>query len=147
MGPVTDLISRWSSYAICAVRESISAMDDEKNPTGMSVDNSSTATVEEFGGQLMTLLSQGLQYAIKRVIALLTAGGAEKKLTPLQVELVQGTKDLIWSGKSIVTGTLQQEKGTRKGLSPDAIEEAFVKMNLNGPALAQLCEGQQHPAK
>eukprot|EP00979_Chaetoceros_neogracilis_P017012 scaffold10171_cov446-Chaetoceros_neogracile.AAC.18 len=47
------------------------------------------------------------------------------------------------SSKLIVTAILQQEKGTRKGLLLDAIEEGFVKMNLNSPALAQLCEGQQ----
>ena len=61
----------------------------------------------------------------------------------MQVELVQGIKDLTRFGKSILVACLQQEKGTRKGVLPDAIEEAFVKLNLSGPALAQLCEGQQ----
>ncbi|CAJ1917333.1 unnamed protein product [Cylindrotheca closterium] len=140
--PVTDLVSRWSSYATCAVRESVVAMDEESNPAGMTIDSATAATDEAFCGQVMTMLFQGLQYAIKRVVALLSTS-TEKKLNPLQVELLQGMKDLTSRSKSILITYLQQGKGTRKGVLPDAIEEAFVKLDLSGPALAQLCEGQQ----
>lgn len=140
--PVTDLVSRWSFFAICAVRESVVAMDEDSNPTGMTVDGVTAATDEAFCAQVMTMLFQGINYAIKRVVALLTTS-TEKKLNSLQVELLQGMKNLISRSKSILITYLQQGKGTRKGVLPDAIEEAFVKLNLSGPALAQLCVGQQ----
>jgi len=139
---VSDLVPRWSSYAICAIRESVVAMDEENNPAGMTVDSTAAASDEEFCGKVMTMLSHGLQYAIKRAVVLLSTS-AEKKLNPLQVELVQGIKDLTRSSKAILVAFLQQEKGTRKGVLPDAIEEAFVKLNLSGPSLAQLCESPQ----
>mmetsp|Transcript_5691 Transcript_5691/g.13402 ORF Transcript_5691/g.13402 Transcript_5691/m.13402 type:complete len:996 (+) Transcript_5691:185-3172(+) len=140
--PVTDVVSRWSRYATSAVRERVVAMDEESNPAGMTIDSATAATDEAFCGQVMTMLFQGLQYAIKRVVALLSTS-TEKKLNPLQVELLQGMKDLTSGSKSILITYLQQGKGTRKGVLPDDIEKAFVQLNLSGPALAQLCEGQQ----
>ena len=93
-------------------------------------------------------LSKALPYAVQRVCTLLSADGkAEKRLNPMQVDIVEGIKVFVSRSKALAVSALRRSLGAEKVLSNIDVEEIFGKFNLSGTALAQACSGQEsHPA-
>jgi hypothetical protein len=141
----TDLVSRWATYATSSIRESLVAFEAEGSGNGgMTIDRGNAESDEEFCSKVTTHLSQALHYSVKRVASLLTAGASgEKRLNPLQVELLEGMKVFAHISKAIVASVLEEQAGVRKALLPDEVQEIFAKVNLSGSALSQLCAGQE----
>eukprot|EP00980_Cylindrotheca_fusiformis_P009367 scaffold2047_cov129-Cylindrotheca_fusiformis.AAC.46 len=143
--PETELVSRWYIYATNSIRESIVTMEGDQNGNGgMTIDRGSAESDEEFLNTVATHLKEALHYAAKRVAILLSKhSSAEKRLNPMQVELVEGMKGFAYISKAIVSGVLEEESGHRKALLPDEVQALFAKFDLSGPVLTQLCTGEQ----
>lgn len=140
----TDVVSRWSTYATNAMRESLIVLGSDENENGgMTIDRGSAESDAEFSSKVAAHLSQALHYAVKRVTALLSAGAnGEKRLNPLQVDLLEGMKVFAYISKAIVSAALQKEGGLQQALLPDEVETLFAKVSLSGSALSQSCPGQ-----
>jgi hypothetical protein len=141
-GESTEVVSRWSTFATDSIQESLVAALEASVNGGITVDGGSAD--EEFWSQAMTHLSQALHYSVKRVVILLSASGAERRLNPVQVELLEGMKVFASSSMALMSSVLENPSGTRKALLPHEIHQGFAKFNLSGVALAQLCAGQEN---
>jgi hypothetical protein len=110
----------------------------------MIVDGGGMDSDEEFSSQATKLLNQMLQYAVKRVCSLLVTGqGDEKRLNPLQVELVEGMKTFALRSKLLLVSVLTSSVGMRKAMMAHEVHEMLAKSEICGSMLAGLCTGHE----
>ncbi len=139
------MVSRWWIFASQAALETLSSLERDATAGGsIIVDGGGMDSDVEFSSKATNQMNHMLQYSVKRVCSLLVAGqGDDKRLNPLQVELVEGMKTFASNGKMLLLSVLTSPAGMCEASLPDEVHELLIKSEMCGSALAGLCAGHE----
>ena len=86
-----------------------------------------------------------MQYAVGRICGMLSSSTSEeqkKKLTPVQVDLIEGVKVAAVSCHTALRAVLTQDENSGgKTLTQDDVHQLIEQSDLNGKKLASQCTG------
>eukprot|EP00429_Kryptoperidinium_foliaceum_P137429 CAMPEP_0176290452 /NCGR_PEP_ID=MMETSP0121_2-20121125/55029_1 /TAXON_ID=160619 /ORGANISM="Kryptoperidinium foliaceum, Strain CCMP 1326" /LENGTH=125 /DNA_ID=CAMNT_0017631241 /DNA_START=13 /DNA_END=391 /DNA_ORIENTATION=- len=106
----------------------------------MTIDDGGGASEDEFVTNLISKLGPGVELcSAESLQQLVTTQLDEKKLKPVQVDLVEGMKNLVIAGKILFTSSLTQPSGIRKPLLASEVEDIVSKSEISGTSLAAVC--------
>lgn len=141
----SGVVSRWWIFASQAALETLSSLERDATAGGsIIVDGGGMDSDGEFSSKATKQMTHMLQYSVKRVCSLLVAGqGDDKRLNPMQVDLVEGMKTFALNGKMLLLSVLTSPAGMRKASLQDEVHELLTKSEMCGSALAGLCAGHE----
>ena len=140
-----SVVSRWWTFAVDALQENSCSLESDATGGGsMAVDGGGMDSDEEFSSQATKLVNQMLHYAVPRVCSLLvSAQSDEKRLNPLQVDLIEGMKSFALKSKLLLVSGLTSTVGMRKALTVYEAHQMLTKAEITGSMLSELCVGQE----
>ena len=113
----------------------------------MSMDGAGMDTKTELANKSFEKVATILQYAIPRVCDLLaTTQGGENKMTPIQVDLVEGVKSLVFASKMCLFLMLTKSSGIRRAFLNNEVDDIMAKSGISGASLVGLCTDGQGSA-
>jgi hypothetical protein len=137
---IAPIVPCWYTYSVIAIRESLLLVANEATAGGIMTLDSGNATEDEFVSKVTLTPVACLHYATRRVCSLLvTTQQNETKLKPIQVELVEGLKYLVFTTKKLVYSALLHPPVIRNPLSASDIEVVMSKSDMSGASLAAIC--------
>jgi len=138
---VARIIPNWYKFAIVAVREELLLSTSDATAGGiMVIEDGSSPWEDELVITLTTRVAQLLTYTVQRVCGLLVATMLdEKKLKPVHVDLIEGTKRLVFRSKALFIATLTRPSGIRKPMLASEAEDVISKSEMSGASLAAIC--------
>lgn len=137
------VMSNWAKCVINALREGLLLMSKVDTFGGtMIIDDGTASSEAKIAHASITNIASLLQYTVKRVCNLLTTTSLHnKRLSSLDVELVEGTKTLVSSSRQLIISMLTRSAGVQKGLLASDVEDQISKSECAASSLAALCTG------
>jgi hypothetical protein len=154
----TVVVERWWEFAETAVRvgiaNALSGLDTQSkdNPKLFEMDVSPSNEKEDgrenLAARRMTAILEQvdpiIRYMIKRVCDLLQqSGDGKRKLTPLDVDLVEGCRLVILAVKSLVLSRLKEEDSSFTPVTNKEAQDLWSQCNVCGSHLASSCSDQR----
>ena len=147
-GTESAVTARWWVYATIAARGcALIILESDKageGDIGMVIDTGADegAAAQTKANAALKQLDPMLQYAVTRVCQILAAQGEtdqKKKLSPAQVDLVEGVKNFTSSSYTFMQSMLVQGEKMGKAFANDEIQDMLAKSETSGPKLAFIC--------
>ena len=141
LGDEAEIVPRWWVHALDAAREQMDALNGGIKGGGMIIDGAVSS--RQAADASIEILCRLLHYSIGRVCTMLVALQTdEKRLNPSQVDLLEGTKDLVYHGATMLISRLTTQIGSSEALTRREAQARIRSVaEMSSVTLSNLCTG------